>query len=228
MTAAQSPRRSAPAERSFVPALGLHALTRLYDPLISLTLRERAIKQRLIDRARIAPGMEVLDVVCGTWTLALMIKTSQPEAHVHGIDVDPEVLEIAKQKLARAGVDVALHCGSAADPPFARGSFDRVVSTLVLHHLTTAEKIRTLRGVGQLLRPAGQMHIADFGKPHNALMWVVSRGVRLLDGADRTEATLEGRMADLLRDAGFAEVVEDGATMTPFGTVTYLQGVILG
>jgi len=217
---------TATRDRSFVPALGLRSLTRFYDPLISLALREGPIKQRLIDQARIAPGMDVLDLGCGTGTLALMIKRSHPAAHVHGIDVDPEILDIARQKLALAGVDVELHPGSAADPPFAAGSFDRVLSTLVLHHLTTPEKLRTLDGVRRLLRPGGELHVADFGRPHNALMWIVSRGIRWLDGSDRTEANLTGRLPELVRQAGFVDVRDEGETMTPFGTLTFLRAAV--
>src|SRR5262245_2499174 len=75
--------------RSFVPALGFDWLTPLYDPLIRLALREEAVKQRLVDQARIAPGMQVLDLGCGTGTLALLIKRSHPTARVVGLDVDP-------------------------------------------------------------------------------------------------------------------------------------------
>src|SRR5262245_49754363 len=135
---------------SFVPALGFDWLTRFYDPLLRLTLREDVVKQRLVDQARIAPGMDVLDLGCGTGTLAVRIKRWQPGARVSGLDVAPKVLAIAREKIASAGVDVALHEGSAADPPLPARSFDRVLTSLMLHHLTTDEKEAALRGVRRL------------------------------------------------------------------------------
>ena len=218
----QSPRKL----QSFVPALGLNWLTRFYDPLIRLTLRENVVKQCLIDQARITPGMVVLDLGCGTGTLTLMIKRTCPEAHVHGLDVDPQILAIAREKIASAGVDVALHQGTAADTPFAPASFDRVLTSLVLHHLTTAEKESTLAGTRRLLRSGGELHVADFGQPQNALMWLLSQGVSWLDGSGRTEVNLTGRLPALIREAGFSDVEETMAMMTPFGTLRFLKAKV--
>ena len=212
----------------FVPALGLHSLTRFYDPLIRLALREEAIKGRLIEQARIAPGMSVLDLGCGTGTLALLIKRACPGADVAGLDVDPEVLAIAREKLASAGAAVTLHQGSAADPPLPPGSFDRVLSTLMLHHLTTDEKRATLSGALRLLRPGGELHVADFGPPENALMWLVSHTVQIFDGSDRLGDNLNGRLPDLVRAAGFAAVEETGTAMTPFGSLAFLSAKLPG
>src|SRR5690349_11613799 len=91
---------------SFVPALGFDFLTPLYDPLIRLALREDEVKRRLVAQARITPGMTVVDFGCGTGTLVLLLKQMHPGARVIGVDVDARILEIARQKLDDAGVDV--------------------------------------------------------------------------------------------------------------------------
>ena len=118
--------------RAYVPALGFDWLTRFYDPLLALTLRERALKGRLVDQA---------DVGCGTGTLAILAKARQPQARVVGLDGDGAVLAIARRKIARAGVDVELREGLAnSDPTFTPASFDRILTSLVLHHLTTEDK----------------------------------------------------------------------------------------
>ena len=117
-------------DRSYVPALSFDALTRFYDPLIALTLRERTLKTRLLEQARIAPGHAVLDVGCGTGTLALMAKQRAPSARVAALDGDPAVLAIARRKLERAGVEVELREGLAdSTGAFAASSFDRVLSS---------------------------------------------------------------------------------------------------
>lgn len=58
-------------ESRYVPALGYPWLTALYDPVVALTTRERTFKERLVAQARLAPGMDMLDLGCGTGTLAI-------------------------------------------------------------------------------------------------------------------------------------------------------------
>jgi ubiquinone/menaquinone biosynthesis C-methylase UbiE len=211
---------------SYIPALGFHWLTRFYDPVVRFTLREEEFKQRLIAQARLQPGHAILDLGCGTGTLTTMIKRACPGANVVGLDVDPEVLQIARRKAAAAGVEIELREGMAYAPPFAAGSFDRVLTSLVLHHLTTADKRRTLSAVKELLRPHGELHVADWGKPHNALMTVASYGVRLLDGAGTTQANHDGLIPTMMSEAGFADVAETDRMMTVFGTLSLYSGVL--
>ncbi|MDX2168039.1 MAG: class I SAM-dependent methyltransferase [Deltaproteobacteria bacterium] len=207
----------------FVPALGWHALTRLYDPLIALTLRERAVKQQLVEQARLAPGCAVLDFGCGTGTLALLLKRHCPTARVVGIDVDPTVLELARRKILRAGLDIELRQGVFGADTFAPASFDRIVSTLVLHHLTRDEKLAVLRAMRTALRPGGELHVADFGPPHNALMRLAARVIGHVDGAGRVGDNLAGKLPALIAEAGFTEVATVGRRSTPFGTLAYLR-----
>ena len=89
-----------------------------------------------------------------------------------GLDGDAKVLAIAREKVARAGVEVELREGMAFTPPFPPASFDRVVSSLVLHHLASVNKRATLARVRELLRPGGELHVADWGRPQNVLMWL--------------------------------------------------------
>jgi len=81
--------------RGIVPALGHPCLTRCYDPVVALTTREETFKRLLIERAGLAPGQVILDLGCGTGTLALAIKRAVPAAQVTGLDGDPEVLRYA-------------------------------------------------------------------------------------------------------------------------------------
>jgi ubiquinone/menaquinone biosynthesis C-methylase UbiE len=209
-------------QRDYVPALGFHALTRLYDPLISLTLRERKLKGRLIEQAQIAAGQEVLDVGCGTGTLVLLVKQRVPSARVTGLDGDPAVLEIARRKLARARADATLIEGLANDSPvFAPASFDRVLTSLVLHHLTHAERRSALAAMRRWLRPGGELHVLDFGPQEQLAMKAISRVVGWFDGAERLADNWAGRLPELMRDAGFVDVSERGRALTPFGSVSF-------
>ena len=81
----------------FIPALGSDLLTPFYDPLLWL-MRENRFKSDLILQARMSNGMRVLDVGCGTGTLAIMAKQVHPEAEVFGIDADSKIIGIARPK----------------------------------------------------------------------------------------------------------------------------------
>lgn len=209
----------------FVPALGYDLLTPLYDTLVAVTLNERSVKQQLVDQARIAPGMTVVDLGCGTGTLALMIKRSQPAAHVIGVDVDAKILGIARAKLDAAGVEVELREGLVQEVGLAPGSVDRVLTSLVLHHLTSEEKVAALRTLHAALRPGGELHVLDFGPAHNLLMSLVSGPFRFFDGHSRTDDNFTGRMPAIIAQAGFRDVAERGHRMSAFGTLAYWSAV---
>lgn len=84
-----------------------------------------------IRQARIMPGQRVLDLDCGTATLTIMLKQARPEADVVGLDGDPEVLAIGREKIAKAGVEVRLDEGMAYSLAYPDQAFDRVVSSNV-------------------------------------------------------------------------------------------------
>lgn len=212
-----------PHPHGFVPALGFRFLTPLYDHVLALLTRETELKGRLVRQARIEPGMKVLDLGCGTGTLALLVKRAVPDARVIGLDVDPQVLAIARRKAETAGLSIEWMQGTAETAPVTPGFLDRVLSTLVLHHLTPAEKHASLAAARRWLAPRGELHVADFGPPQDALMRLASRVVLLADGAGRVRDNLEGRLPERMREAGFAEVRETHRARTAFGTLTYLE-----
>jgi len=209
----------------FIPALRFDALTPLYDRLLERTLKEQAFKQHLIHQARILPGQRVLDLGCGTGTLTVMIKRSHPQATVIGLDPDAKALDRAQKKALAATVDVAFHQGFASKPPFEAGTFDRVLSSLMFHHLRPAEKRSALQAVRNLLRPGGEIHIADWGGAQNFLMRAAFLSVQMLDGFETTRDHVRGRLPQYLEQAGFSSVTEAHQEMTPFGTLSFYRGV---
>src|SRR5512139_1953622 len=84
--------------KKYIPALSFRWLTPLYDPVLKWVMREDKFKQILTARANIRPGMKVLDVGCGTGTLTILLMESYPNTSITGIDGDPDVLEIAREK----------------------------------------------------------------------------------------------------------------------------------
>ena len=198
----------------YIPALGHASLTPLYDLILSWVMHERTFKRVLIAQAKIAEGQRVLDLGCGTATLTIMVKQQHPEAQVAGLDGDRQVLEIGRAKAAKAKVDIALDHGLAYQLPYPEGSFDRVLSSLVFHHLTTDHKQNTFAECFRVLRPGGELHIVDFGKPHQALTPGISLFVRRLEQASDNIA---GLLPEMMRRAGFADVEEPAQFATIVG-----------
>lgn len=211
--------------RPYVPALRFGWLTRFYDPIVRALLREDHFKRLLVSQAGIRPGNHVLDLGCGTGTLAIMIKRACPDAHVVGLDPDPRVLGIARSKIAQAGLDIEVYQGTVTLPLFPSAFFDRVVSSLVFHHLAGDEKRRTLASVWKLLRPGGELHIADWGHAQNLLMRAAFLSVQLLDGFDNTADSVRGRLHPMIEDLGFESVVETDRRMTVCGTLSFYRAV---
>lgn len=140
---------------NYVTALRFDSLTRYYDALIRRFLRERQWKGALIEQAHLQPSMRVLDVGSGTGTLAFQIKSSFPNVDVVGIDGDNTIVQIAREKAASAGLAVTFDIGVSYNLPYASQSFDRVVCSLMLHHLTTDDKVRTAREMFRVLKRGG-------------------------------------------------------------------------
>jgi ubiquinone/menaquinone biosynthesis C-methylase UbiE len=204
----------------YVPAAGHDLFTPLYDPLIGLLMRERAFRQRFFEQADIRPGHRLLDLGCGTGTMAILIRQHVPDAAMIGVDGDPKVLEIARRKAAKASVSIQFDESFADRLPYPDASFDRVLSSLVLHHLTHEDKLGALREVRRVLAPGGSFHLADFAPPAG---WWASLITRVVARGERIGENLAGALPQLVAEVGFENVEDRGHHNTVFGTIGFLS-----
>lgn len=213
-------------ERDFKPALTFPALTGLFDPVAALTTRERAFKALVLERAALRPREAVLDLGCGTGTLALAALERQPAARLTGLDADPEILARARRKAAAAGMTPAFDEGFSTDLPYPDERFDVALSTLFFHHLEDADKRGTASELVRVLRPGGRLVVADLGRPQDPLMRVAARlTVQLLDGMTTTRSSVSGQLPAMLSEAGFCAVRVTDRLRTPIGTLELVAGV---
>lgn len=165
--AAKARRSVAGKERAPHIGIMLHSAT-LYDALAwFLTCgRERAFRERILSFAKLNPGEAVLDVGCGTGTVALLAKKKVgPDGRVDGIDASTEMIARATAKARRAGLQVGFLTATAQELPFKDGEYDVVLSTLMFHHLPKKGREEFGREALRLLKPGGRVLIVDFAKP---------------------------------------------------------------
>jgi ubiquinone/menaquinone biosynthesis C-methylase UbiE len=211
-----------PSEAAYVPAAGWKRLTRLYDPIVAVTMRERRFRHDLgaLASTSLPRDGTLVDVGCGTGTFAIGLASRRPDAQVVGIDGDREILELARDKRGAGAID--WRAGLADKLPLPDESADVVTMSLLLHHLLPADKRAALSEARRVLRPGGHLCIADFGRPHDPLMRATFTLIRIADGFGQTRDHLAGHLPQLIADAGFSGVTRHSRLRTAFGSIEIL------
>jgi SAM-dependent methyltransferase len=210
-------------EREYIPGLGKHFLTPLYD-VAHHVFGLRPIHQEMITLAGLRDGHRVLDVGCGTGNLLRATGQRHRNVELVGLDPDPQALARAGRKAQRAGLTLRLDRGFAQELPYDDGSFDRVFSSLMLHHLDSTSKDALLAEVRRVLRPDGLLVLADavldeHGHDHR-------------HGRGRRQVGMRGRMREQLRDnvgdAVSQRIAAAGFTVEPTRTMALRIGGSVG
>lgn len=178
-----------------------------------------------MQQSEIANGHQVLDLGCGTGTFAVQIKQSVPEAKVVSIDGDTQVLSIAKEKIQKESAEVHFYGCFSSQLPFSDCTFDRVVSSLFFHHLMKDQKIVTAKEVFRVLKPGGQLHVADWGKPTNRLMRLLFYTIQILDGFANTTDNVKGLLPQIFQECGFGGARLNENFSTIYGTMALYSAI---
>lgn len=186
--------------KDFVPAAHYSFLTRFYDGFSRLFFS--GVFKKIAAFIAPKPGEKILDIGCGPGNLIVELKKLQPAAHLTGLDIDPEILAIAQKKFEKFQFAIPLIKASAAQIP-ANDEFDTVVSSLMIHHLSLAEKKEMLAGAYRVLKPGGKLYLYDFGPPKNRFGKFLSSIYRWFEEIDDG---IEGRYVLFIKEAGFGEV----------------------
>jgi len=204
------------AAHDYLPAAGRDAFLRFYDPLTAL-LGAARVHRTLINQAALAPGQRVLEIGCGTGNLAIRLKRTHPDVEVIGSDPDPLAIARAQRKASGIRFERAY----AQRLPYPDGSFDRVLSSLMLHHLDEETKIATAAEIQRVLRPGGSLHIVDFTGETHGIHGMLARRIfrsghtadhhdgipRLLNAAGLECDKLAVRQIGILGRAGYYRAV---------------------
>lgn len=211
--------------QKYIPALRFSWLTKVYNPLIAFTMPELKFKNALIAQANILPTSKVLDFGVGTATLSLLLSKKQPELTIDGVDVDDKILNIAKEKIEKQKAKITLTKYDGLKLPYPDNSFDRVITSLVFHHLDSNQKRNSFQEIKRVLKPNGELHIADWGKASSVLMRTLFLLVQLLDGFKTTTDNVKGLLPNYLKDGGFDEIAITKNYSTIFGTLSLYKSI---
>lgn len=213
--------------KTYIPALKYNWLTKIYNPLVAFTMPETKFKKALINQANIKPNSVVLDFGVGTATLSILLKKEYSQVKLEGVDVDNKILEIAKQKIKEQDIDVTLTQYDGVKLPYPDNYFDRVVTSLVFHHLDKEQKENSLKEIYRVLKPNGELHIADWGLSNNVVMRLLFYLVQFLDGFKTTTDNVKGLLPAYIKNGGFKNVEALNSFNTIFGTLWLYKGIKL-
>lgn len=213
-------------EEKFTPALGRAGPTSAYDRAIRFWTRENRWRSLFVSQIDPHPGERILDVGCGTGTLAILLKQRAPDCDVAGLDPDPEILKIAREKARLAGVEIDFQEGFARDARTVAGEgFNKVVSSLVFHQTPMAEKRAGLYAMTEAVSSLGEIHIADYTEQRQWLMRLLFRIVQNIDGYENTQANMDGALTRILEELS-ADVRTERVIWSPTGAISLIRARI--
>lgn len=186
--------------QNFIPAARYKILTPGYDAFVRLFFGRTTI--RIAELVNPQPRQKILDVGCGPGNLILELKRLQPAAEITGLDVDPEILAVARKKFSRRNITVPLLAASAAKIPL-DGNFDAAASTLMFHHLNSEEKLAMLKEVYRLLKPGGKFYLYDFARPTD---WYGRMLAAVYRHFEDIESGIAGEYPAMVENTGFRNV----------------------
>ncbi len=191
---------------------------------------------------RIVGGMQpsaILDVATGTGDLAIAMAERIAGATVTGVDLSPEMLEVARTKIARRGLGgrISLAEGDVEHLDIATASMDVVTVAFGVRNFADAEA--GLREMHRTLKAGGKIVVLEFSRPRNRLFralyefytFKILPRVGMLFSRDRNAwrylpASVRAfpepeRFMEMMRRAGFSGC---GARALTFGIVHVYTG----
>jgi ubiquinone/menaquinone biosynthesis C-methylase UbiE len=207
-------------ERSYLPAAGRDWRLPLYDPLTKLLGVDRT-RKRLAAQAELTRGQRVLEIGCGTGSLLIEIGRQHPDVELVGLDPDPKALARAERKARQAGVRLRLDRGFSDAMPYDDASFDRVLSSLMYHHVPSAQKPGMFREIHRVLKPGGRLELVDFAGHERGRGFFAG----MLHADHIMKDNAEAHVIALMTQAKLSNAALVGVDALLFGSVSYYQAV---
>jgi len=165
----------------------------------------RRLRDLTVGNTLLQSGENVLDVGCGTGGVTIPAKIRIGEnGNAAGIDPAPEMIDIARRKASRAGLEIDFRVGVIESLPFPDRTFDAVTSSLMMHHLPEHVQVKGLAEIRRVLKPGGRLLIADMMRPSPSFLRRFFTSLVLHHGHG-IQFGIED-LSKLLQEAGFEEI----------------------
>lgn len=143
-----------------------------YDRLnhiLSLSI-DKIWRRRVVRAVRRLGAKQILDIATGTGDLAIAMARKIKDATICGADLSPEMLAVAKAKVAKANLSerISLMEGNAEHLPLADTSIDAVTIAFGIRNFENKENC--LRELRRIIRTDGHLVILEFSNPKNRLI----------------------------------------------------------
>lgn len=195
----------------------LDGMAPFYDKFVQMITFGKEKKARLetVELARIKLGEQVLEVGCGTGSLAIAAaQCTGTTGNVFGIDPAPKMIEIAQRKADQKGLDIDLRVGAIEKLPYSDNTFDIVLSSLMMHHLPDHLKSIGMTEVNRVLKPGGRLAIVELDSSRFSL-------INFIHGQTSSENRLALELKQLMLINGFGEIEIKNMR---YGSLTFLMG----
>ncbi len=179
-------------------------MARFYDAMswVCSCGQEAKTNREIVERAGIKPGERVLDIGCGTGAQTLPAAEVAGPGNVAGVDPSPDMLERARQKAAKKGLEIDFRSAAIEKLPFDDGQFNVVLSSFMLHHLPDDVMRAGFAEIHRVLKHGGRLLAIDFTSGRSLIgrvMGFLGHGHKL-DGLNGIKT--------MLTRAGFSTVEE--------------------
>jgi len=165
--------------------------------------REQVLRQRTVDLALIKPGDSVLEVGCGTGSLTLAAKRQAgPTSNVVGIDVIPGMVEYSQRKAEQAREEITFQQGSINDIPYADNTFDAVMGSFMIFHMSEETRRKGIAEIYRVLKPQGRLLIVDLAMPVQPLQQAIAKRIIFRGGLEHNLQEL----LPIMDAAGFSDI----------------------
>ena len=182
----------------FIPAAHYNFLSHFYSPFMRIFFG--TIFRKITKYIQLKSEETLLDIGCGPGNLLGILHGKHPNSKLIGLDVDPKILKIARNKLSDR---IEFIESSATKLPFPDNSLDVVTSTLMIHHLKSYEKDQMIKEIYRILKPGGRFYLFDFSKPTNLFGKIF---VKLFKNFEHMNDALEGRYTKWMKESGFKKI----------------------
>jgi len=196
-----------------------------YDQLMKrMTFgRERELRETTIRLAGVKAGDCILEVGCGTGTLTLAAKRRAGlSGQVYGIDVIPLMIELSQRKAAQAGEEITFQLASIADIPFPANTFDVVMGSFMIFHMSEQVRQKGMAEVFRVRKPQGRLLVLDTATPTRPL---VKTFVKMFTGGELPPDLRQ--LPPLLELSGFSkiEIAPVNFRLLGFSPLTFVCGI---